>query len=723
MEKDDRVPYGAGERGRTRRTLRRIPPSGGYTTTGWPPARRAYGSHGSIGSTASPVEHVCTLPGVLRPRSGFARGALALVVPFLACFAGLPTAASSAVPTAAPTPTAKFRNCGIPKLGPTQCTDVRVPVDRSGVLPGDIALAVRRVQVGRKSVTMRKQAVVFLAGGPGQATTSLLADVAPLLRPFLTDRDLVTIDTRGTGRASDLVVCPEVEALTETVGADPRTIASCARRLGPAVAHYGTTDVVADIEAVREAAGYESLLLVGVSYGTYTAQRYAAAHPDRVSGLVLDSPIDVTGEDPFALSTFRAVPRVLGQACRADACRGVTRSARKDLGRAIARAPYTTRVDGGRGKRVTTRVREDTLANLVLLGDFDPLLRASLPSVLRRAAEGDAAPLARLAREVGVISRPDDDTDPSAFSGSAAGVSLGVYIATTCRDVGYPWTDAIPLGPARLDAARAALDAVPAARRGGFGVSAIADDWPVAMCAWWPTAPERVAVPPLPAVPTLILSGREDARTPTEVARTIAERAPRSTLVVVPGQGHSVITDGRRCVKRVLRDHAAGRTVRRCPSSARPPKAAPLPPATATALGRTPRERARRVAELSVEDALRTLVLRIAGSFSLESLFDDGPRPTVRVAGLRSGSAALGTQGVRLTGYGYVPGTNVTALLRDQKVVAVRVSGRGLRAGTYRVRNPIASSEELQVALGFDEGITIELGVRTRKAIERLARR
>ncbi|MBF6619573.1 MAG: alpha/beta fold hydrolase, partial [Patulibacter sp.] len=319
---------------------------------------------------------------MLRLRSGVPRGALALVVPLLAGVAGLSPSASAATPAPADAtpPTATFRNCGIPKLGPTQCADVRVPVDRSGVLPGDVQLSVRRVQVGQEKAAVRKQAVVFLAGGPGQATTSLLADVAPLLRPFLTHRDLVTIDTRGTGRASDLVVCPEVEALVETVGADPRTIASCARRLGPAVPHYGTSDVVADIEAVRKASGYESLLLVGVSYGTYTAQRYAAAHPDRVSGLVLDSPIDVTGNDPFALSTFRAVPRVLEQTCRADACRGVTTSARRDLTRAIARAPFTARVDGGRGKRVTTTIRDDTLANLVLLGDLDPLLRASLPA-------------------------------------------------------------------------------------------------------------------------------------------------------------------------------------------------------------------------------------------------------------------------------------------------------------------------------------------------------
>ena len=41
--------------------------------------------------------------------------------------------------------------------------------------------------------------------------------------------------------------------------------------------------------------------------------------------------------------------------------------------------------------------------------------------------------------------------------------------------------------------------------------------------------PEPVAVPALPEVPTLILSGREDSRTPTEVARAIAGRMPKAT--------------------------------------------------------------------------------------------------------------------------------------------------------------------------------------------------
>jgi hypothetical protein len=51
----------------------------------------------------------------------------------------------------------------------------------------------------------------------------------------------------------------------------------------------------------------------------------------------------------------------------------------------------------------------------------------------------------------------------------------------------------------------------------------------------------------------------------------------------------------------------------------------------------------------------------------------------------------------------------------------VRVRGAGLRAGTYRVPNPLASDEELTSALGFGSDITIELQSRLRRAIDRLA--
>ena len=101
-----------------------------------------------------------------------------------------------------------------------------------------------------------------------------------------------------------------------------------------------------------------------------------------------------------------------------------------------------------------------------------------------------------------------------------------------------------------------------------------------------------------------------------------------------------MITSGGRCTKRVIRAYASGAAVPRCPSAAAP-RAAPLPPRSATELGTTGRKRAARVARLTVEDATRTIVMRMVQSFSLASLLSDEEFQPVRVAGLRGGSAVL----------------------------------------------------------------------------------
>jgi pimeloyl-ACP methyl ester carboxylesterase len=228
---------------------------------------------------------------------------------------------------------------------------VVVPLDRTGAVPGRVGLSVRTIQLRKKTRKTRKEAVLFLAGGPGQAATTLASDVAEIVAPFLRTRDFVAVDTRGTGRSTDLIVCPELETAAATGLSAPESFASCARRIGPAIDLYGTTDVVADLEAVRVAGGYDRLYLVGVSYGTYTAQRYAAAHPDRVSGMILDSTVDPTADDPYSLGTFRAMPRALENGCDRRACAGVTTDVAGDLARTRARLPVTAAVDDGRGRR------------------------------------------------------------------------------------------------------------------------------------------------------------------------------------------------------------------------------------------------------------------------------------------------------------------------------------------------------------------------------------
>ena len=130
------------------------------------------------------------------------------------------------------------------------------------------------------------------------------------------------MDQRGTGQSSPLT-CPALStpsARSSLLEAGAR----CAGQLGAKRGLFRTADSVADIEALREQAGYARLTIFAVSYGTKVALAYAAAHPDRVERLVLDSVVTPDGPDVLQHSTFAAIPRVLGELCAGNACQGIT---------------------------------------------------------------------------------------------------------------------------------------------------------------------------------------------------------------------------------------------------------------------------------------------------------------------------------------------------------------------------------------------------------------
>lgn len=628
----------------------------------------------------------------------------------------LPLAALGAAPAGA---SAAGLECGDQEQGRTRCTRVVVPLDRTGAVDGRVGLSVRTIQLGQQRKKVREEAFVFLAGGPGQAATSLASDVASIAEPFLKKRDFVAVDTRGTGRASDLIVCPELETSAVTGLSSFDSFASCARRLGPAVDRYGTTDVVEDLEAVRVAGGYEKLYLFGVSYGTFTAQRYAAAHPDRVSGLVLDSTLDPTGADPFTLATYRALPGALRNGCAKNACRGVTKDVARDLERTRARLPLRASVDDGKGRRRPVTVDATAVISLVQAGDVDPFLRAALPAALRRAGEGDPAPLARVARENGLTPLPTDDEDPSVGPANAGSISTGSYVATVCRDTNQPWAPGTPMGEPRRAAALAALGARTDAERGGWKPADLIDLVPAGLCQDWPGVPDYAPVGPAPDVPTLVLSGQDDTRTSPEEARIVAARRPGTVLLSVPGNGHSLVGSGRGCVTGAFAAFAKGKPVGTCRRPKRMLDAVALAPSSTAALGRTATARAKGVARATIIDATRTALLQ-----GLGSLLDFSEPSDTRVAGLRSGSAILTGEGeLRLDRMGYVPGTSVTTgTFGEESRIRVLVRGAGLKPGRYTIPNPLGDADILE-ELGLDPEAIGGLGERFVRRLEPFRRR
>jgi hypothetical protein len=94
---------------------------------------------------------------------------------------------------------------------------------------------------------------------------------------------------------------------------------------------------------------------------------------------------------------------------------------------------------------------------------------------------------------------------------------------------------------------------------------------PARRCLAWPPTPRPASVAGAgPAVPVLVVVGREDLRTPLEEARAIAAQFPGARLLTVPRAGRFALHLERRgCVARQVGRFLRGRSVRRCAAAPR----------------------------------------------------------------------------------------------------------------------------------------------------------
>lgn len=526
-----------------------------------------------------------------------------------------------------------------------RCLAVPVPLDRSGTVPGTLELPVA-VEPGTGPI------LLSLGGGPGQGMVRYGAYVARDMRAVAPGYRVAVMDQRGTGALA--LDCPRMQRanLTDLTVPPPGSVPACAHRLGAARGLFATTETVADIDAVRRALGADRLAILGVSYGTYVAERYARAHPDRVSALVLDSVVPQEDVDPLLRPSLRHAATILRQLCAHRACRGITRDPVADLARLVRRADRRAiagRVATGPGDAMHVRIDGPALLDLLTtLTSFQQAQLARFPAAVRGALHGDPAPLLRiyaLFRAGSAIPSPADQ-------------SQGLHAATLCSDVAFPWGSAAADPAGRAARVAAAARAVPAAAFGPFDRATATGNGLIATCEQWPamTVAPPPAPGPLPPVPTLVLAGSWDLSTPMADAEREARRSPTAQLAVVPYAGHAVLT-AVPCARLLGRRFFAGRPLGHPCAAHRAP--APMAPPSLPRAGR--RAQAEAAVRLTVADA----------AAAVQSLSGQAHR----FGGLRGGW--LSVRG------------DVLALHGDALLRGVRVSGRVAAGQALRVRGRI----------------------------------
>ncbi|MBW8846702.1 MAG: alpha/beta hydrolase, partial [Burkholderiales bacterium] len=202
-----------------------------------------------------------------------------------------------------------------------QCGSLQRPLDPAR--PDGVKIDVHYLVVPAMARNKQPDAVLLLAGGPGQSAVNVASRVLPRLARLNNRRDLVFVDQRGTGESAPLD-CPDDSKLplTEQLdgAAQMRRLDACRATLETlpygregGLRFFTTTIAMQDMEAVRQALGVPQWNLIGASYGTRAALEYLRQFPAQVRRTVIDgvAPPDMVLPASFSPDTQAALDKLI----------------------------------------------------------------------------------------------------------------------------------------------------------------------------------------------------------------------------------------------------------------------------------------------------------------------------------------------------------------------------------------------------------------------------
>lgn len=404
---------------------------------------------------------------------------------------------------------------------------VRVPESRQVGGSRTIDLAVVRV---RRSGAAPGISHVILAGGPGDSGVDQVLDLARQGGAIIADLmqgDLIGIDQRGTGASSPSLATPalyplpldrpgSIENWLPLIEGVSRAEAARFRTSGVALDAYNSRESADDVADVSAALGLTRLVLWGRSYGTHLALATVARHPSLAQRLVLVSP-----EGPN--HTWKRPSQVDTVIARLES-----------RGAGPIAAPVRAILDGLRRQpvRVTVPHPQTMVPTTVVLGAFDvqwilsqalgdPRALQALPAGLAAMQAGDFRSIAQIA----IVRR------------ERTGVQSAMKLM-------------MDLSSGASAARRAQID-----REAGSSLLGNAINFPNQYLgdAWGAVdLGEAFRAPVRSDVPTLLLVGDLDPRTPVENAREVAATLSRSSVVVVENATHQFDLFGSPVMRSVL---------------------------------------------------------------------------------------------------------------------------------------------------------------------------
>lgn len=426
------------------------------------------------------------------------------------------------------------------------CGYVVVPENRA--LDGGRTVKLGYLRLRSRTAT-REPPLFMLAGGPGGSL--IVPSLFDLFQPgFLGP----VLDRRGTRHTVPHLGCPEFHALPWArysqqlsaqagVALERRLLERCVegfRRQGVDLAQYNSVALAADVNDARRALGYDRIVYYGASYGSQLGQHVMRDFPSMLDAVILDGTSALSRRswvEDRAIDLEYSL-RQLDTLCREDAqCRAaydVPALLQKGLSLLDAGPIPATFVDPAQpGKTFPIEVDKGDFVNLVYEKLGYKIGVSSLPFMLALLTEDGRDSMGQ------GLGQWRGEKLLAARKATGDELATVMYMAVVCSD----------------DPVRSPADVI----RDGAGplpllfADAVAQEL-VRMC-------EAVRVPSLPDstdvnvasdLPTLILSGRLDAQTPTFRSEEVKKTLRSAQLVVFPDGTHVQVGAVNTCAMKVI---------------------------------------------------------------------------------------------------------------------------------------------------------------------------
>jgi pimeloyl-ACP methyl ester carboxylesterase len=410
---------------------------------------------------------------------------------------------------------------------PAMCGTLEVPADWSDSSGATITLKVVVLEAENDD---KREPIFHIEGGPGASAIEAMArSWYPSYLGLRLDHDIIIMDQRGTGESTS-IACTEMDdnaykdlALDATTPEYLETVqkrlATCLTRISKTLdpQFVNSVSLSKDINAMREALGYDKINLFGSSYGAWLAQVYLREFPQTVHAAIIEGTVGPWDQPWLVIGNYYDVAlQKAFDLCEADkACNEAYPNLRTTLDEVVANLEAepvkTTGSNTVTGESADILITKDRFLGALQVMLNQGALIGSVPQAVTQAAKGNFPLISTI-----LISLAEPN------------ISTGMYWSVVCSE-NVPFFTETQLKEARTDAY--------------YGLATPLVDLFLNTCKIWRSAElDESAIAALETdLPVMIFSGEFDSQTPPFLAANTAERLANDIFVSFPYEGHGVM--------------------------------------------------------------------------------------------------------------------------------------------------------------------------------------